>query len=234
MVPLDHARNSDYLFWRRVDRRRLLNGGSPGSFPNAVREALEDPASPGTAAALSALGVSTILVHPDVYTAQGVPKQAPNDLGSGYRLLGRFPDGTSMWKVTAAPAPALATFGSGFGPTELPGGQPSRWLLEKDGTIELYAPRGGVYRARIGVVSYGRSRTVRIEGEGVFRLFVARPDGGDVSLLLRVPAGRSSLTVETRPGPERVPDGRRVSVYMSNWQFVRARLAESGTRKSTG
>jgi hypothetical protein len=232
LVTLDEARNYDYLFWRRVHGRRLLNGASRGSFPDDVRQALVDPLSPGTAAALSALGVSTILVHPDVYTALGVPRKAPKDLGSGYRLLGRFPDGTSMWKVTAQPAPALATFGRGFGAAELTGRRPSRWLLEKDGTIEIYARRTGLYRARIGVVSYGRPRLMWIEGSGRPHRFIARPLSSHFSLLLRVPAGHSALTVETRPGPEPLPDGRSASVYMSNWQVARARPTRRASRLS--
>jgi hypothetical protein len=230
LVALDDARNYDYLFWRRAHGRRLLNGASRGSFPDEVGQALVDPVSPGTAAALSTVGVSTILVHPDVYTALGVPKQAPQDLGPGYRLLGRFPDGTSMWKVTAQPAPALATFGSGFGAAELTGRRPSRWLLAKDGTIEMYARKAGLFRARIGVNSFSRPRTVWIKGEGGARRFVVLPSRADVSLLLRVPAGRSTLTVETSPGPERIPDGRSASVYMSNWQFARARSARARKR----
>jgi hypothetical protein len=226
LVALDVARNYDYLFWRRVHGRRLLNGASRGSFPDAVREALVDPVSPGTAAALSALGVSTILVHPDVYTSLGVPKQAPQDLGSGYRLLERFADGTSMWKVTASPEP-VATFRSGFGASELTGREPSRWLLANDGTIEIYAPRAGLYRASLGLVSYGRPRTVWIRGNGRSRRFLVPQSGGEFSLLLRVPAGQSTLTVDTRPGLEPIPDGRSVSVYMSNWQFARAQRARA-------
>jgi hypothetical protein len=229
LVTLDEGRNSDYTFWQRVDHRRLLNGASRGSFPDAVRDALVDPAASGTAAALSELGVSTILVHPDAYTALGVAKQAPEQLGSGYRLLGRYADGTSMWKVTARPAPALATFRSGFGVTEATTSQSSRWLLADDGKIDIYARRAGLYKATIKVVSYGRPRTVLIEGAGRPRRFVAPPGGADVSLLLRVPAGQSTLTVETRPGPERIPDGRSVSVYMSNWQFAPAPPARAGS-----
>jgi hypothetical protein len=229
LVTLDQARNSDYVFWQRVDHRRLLNGASRGSFPDAARDALVDPAARGTAAALSALGVSTILVHPDVYTSIGVPKQAPTNPGSGYRLLGRYPDGTSMWHVTAPPAPAFATFRDGFGASEITGPRPSRWLLAKDGTIDIYARRAGLYRARIRMVSYGRPRTVTIKSDGRSRRFVASPAGSDVSLLLRVPAGQSTLTVETTPGPEPIPDGRRVSVYMSNWDFGRARPAPAGS-----
>jgi hypothetical protein len=229
LVALDAARNSDYLFWRRVDRRRLLNGAARGSFPNAVREALIDPLSPGTAASLSTLGVSTILVHPDVYTSLGVPKQPPEDPGPGYRLLGRFPDGTSMWKVLATPALALAAFGSGFGAPELTGPQPSRWLLATDGTVDMYARRAGLYRASFEVISYGRPRAVRINAGGRSRRFIASPSGADVSLPLRVPAGHSTLRVETSPGPEPIPDGRSVSIYVSNWQFTRARPSRVGS-----
>jgi hypothetical protein len=229
LVPLDAARNYDYLFWRRVHGRRLLNGASRGSFPDEVRDALVDPVAPGTPAALSTLGVSTILVHPDVYTSLGLQKQAPTDLGFGYRLLGRFPDGTSMWKVTAQPAPALATFGRGFGPSELTGREPSRWLLQKKGTIEIYAPKAGLYRARFRAVSNGRPRTVWIEGAERSRRLVVVPGGGESSVLLRVPVGRSTLVVETTPGPQPIPDGRSVSVYLSNWLVAGARPAAAGS-----
>jgi hypothetical protein len=228
LVVLGAGRHSEYLFWRRIHGRRLLNGGAPASFPDAAREAVVDPVSRGAAATLSTLGVSTVLIHPDVYTSLGWQKEAPTELGPGYRLLERFPDGTSMWAVTAPPAPVLATFRSGFGASEFGGQKTSRWLLEDDGTIELYARRAGLYRARIGVVSYGRPRTVWIEGGGRTRRFVAPPDGVDLSLLLRVPAGRSTLTVETSPGPEPIPGGRRVTLYMSNWQFAQAQAARGG------
>jgi hypothetical protein len=228
-VPLDAARNSDYLFWRRVHGRRLLNGASRGSFPDTVRDALVDPVAPGTPAALSMLGVSTILLHPDVYTGVGLAKQAPADLGPGYRLLGRYPDGTSMWKVTAKPAPVLATFGPGFGPSELTGREPSRWLLQKDGTIDVYARKAGLYRARIRAVSNARPRTVLIEGARRSRRLLALPSGGELSVLLRLPAGHSTLTVETTPGPQPSPDGRNVSVYLSNWLVAGARPARAGS-----
>jgi hypothetical protein len=134
-----------------------------------------------------------------------------------------------MWKVTAKPAPVLATFGPGFGPSELTGREPSRWLLQKDGTIDLYARKAGLYRARIRAVSNARPRTVLIEGTRRSRRLLALPSGGGLSVLLRVPAGHSTLTVETTPGPRPIPDGRNVSVYLSNWLVAGARPARAGS-----
>src|SRR5262249_50703739 len=153
---------------------------------------LVDPVAPGTPAALSTLGVSTILVHPDVYTSLGLQKPAPTALGPGYRLVGRFPDGTSIWRVTAQPAPAFASFGPGFGPSELTGREPSRWLEAGDGTIEIYARKAGLYRARLRLASYARTRMVSIEGHGRSRSFLVTPGAIRPSFLVRVPAGRST------------------------------------------
>jgi hypothetical protein len=63
-----------------ASQRRLAR-----ELPDTVRDALVDTVAPGTPAALSMLGVSTILLHPDVYTGMGLAKQAPADLGPGYR-----------------------------------------------------------------------------------------------------------------------------------------------------
>jgi hypothetical protein len=221
LASAEHGITSNYLFWQRAHGRRLVNGAWPGSFAEAVRQTLVDPVTPGTASALAALGVSVIVVRPNTYSFTGSSHVPPADLGDGYRLLERTSSGVSVWKVTAKPAPAIAAFTSGFGPPETSRGQPTqRWMTERTATIDFYAEHGGTFLARFQVGSYARDRVLDIEGYGGTRSFLVNAPRL-VSIAVRVPAGRSSVTVTASPDPEPIPDGRTVSLYFSNWTFNR-------------
>jgi hypothetical protein len=213
------AVNSDYLFWQRVHHRSLVNGAATGSFAEAVGQSVINPVSPETPSTLAALGVTAIVVRPTTYFFSG-GQPAPQKLGRGYKLLGRYPDGTSVWRVTARPAPAVATFGNGFSFTETPKGQPtSRWMIAPEAPVLLYAWKAGTYKARFDLASYGRPRTVRIEGDGPTRAFGVAGTR-QVSVTLRLPRGRSQIRLRAQPGPQKVPDGRLVTVYVSNLRFL--------------
>jgi hypothetical protein len=102
-----------YRLWQRVHGRPLVNGAPEGSVADQAHLMVLDPKEPGTASALSLLGVTAIVIHPggpgDVPVQPREP--APAD---GYRLVGRFPDTSSVWAVTAPPAPAFAILAGGF------------------------------------------------------------------------------------------------------------------------
>ena len=67
--------------------------------------------------------------------------------------------------------------------------------------------------------SYGHPRVIRIEGQNDFEL-AAVSSTRTVTVPVRLPRGRSFIKLSSRPGPEPVPDGRNVTVYMSNWRFL--------------
>ena len=217
LARADQAVTSDYLFWQRKHGRRLVNTTQLSTFPDAVGQALADPSSPETSSALAALGVSVVVVRPNTYALTGGPSGFPR-MGTGYRFLGGA-DGASVWRVVARPAPAIATFRTGFGATETPPGfHASRWLNADNGVVDMYAPRAGLYLARFQISSYGRRRAVKLDGRRGTKLFsLAAPR--TISLPLRLPRGRSHVVLSTQPGPEPIPDGRHVSVYVANWQF---------------
>jgi hypothetical protein len=229
LAKAEQAVNSDYLFWQRVHRRPLINGAATNSFAETVGQSVASPVSPETAASLAALGVSTIVVRPTTYAYTG-GEPGPTKLGRGYVLLGRFPDGTTVWRVTAAKAPALATFNEGFSFTETPPRQPTtRWMLGSNAKVHLYAWRPGTYLVRFRLASYDKPRVVRIFGRGENVDVLAVAGQRDVTVPVQVPRGHSSVTIATRPGPEQTPDGRFVTLYVSNWQFLplgRRRVSE--------
>jgi hypothetical protein len=219
LAQADQAVNSDYLFWQRRHGRRLVNGAQPDTFADAVGQALVDPASPEVPSALAMLGVSVAVVRPNTYSYSG-GRAAPARLPPGYRLLGRFGD-TSVWRVIARPAPAIAAFRDGFGHVETPPGIKSawRWLDSPHGVVELDVQRPGTYLARFQINSYGRTRIVRIGGRNDFRLFaVSNPR--TVSFPVRLERGPSHFVLDVRPGPATLPSGQRVAVYVSDWQFL--------------
>ena len=222
LVKADQGLNSDYLFWQRVHERPLVNGAQLGTFADSVGQSLVNPASPGTASSLAALGVSAIVMRPNVFVLTG-NFAAPKRLRDGYELLGRFPGGTSVWEVVARPAPAIATFTTGFSHAETPMLQAtSRWMVSSEAEVDIYAWRAGTYLARFEMGSYGHPRVIRIEGQNDFDL-AAVSSTRTVTVPVRLPRGRSFIKLSSRPGPEPVPDGRHVTVYMSNWRFLPTR-----------
>ncbi|MBA2567924.1 MAG: hypothetical protein H0V11_01110 [Actinobacteria bacterium] len=221
LVRSDQGVNSEYLFWQRIHERALVNGAQLGTFADRVGQTLIDPVSPETAPSLAALGVSTIVVRANTYAFSGT-REGPQDVGPGYRLIGRFPVDTSLWRVVAKRAPAIATFAAGFSHAESLVGQPtSRWMIASDADVLIYTWRPGTYEAEFLLSSYGRARVVRVRGRNSSELFgVGAPRR--VKVRVRLPRGHSILRLSARPGPERVPDGRSVTVYVSNWRFVPA------------
>ena len=218
--------NSDYLFWQRAHGRRILNGAPPGTFPDAVRESLVDPTTPGTPQSLAALGASVIVVRPTTYGFTGGPPADATKPPNGYRLLAKTSTGNGVWQVTASPAPAIATFTSGFYPSEtINPGSTMRWM-SGTGTVEFYALKGGRVQATFSVLSYGRPRRLRIEGLNRSPVIDVPTGPARFSLSLSLPRGLSSLLVSAEPGPEGIPDGRIVSVYMSNWNVSRVRTTK--------
>ncbi|MER3412239.1 MAG: hypothetical protein C4305_08065, partial [Thermoleophilia bacterium] len=98
-----------------------LNGAPPDTPADQARLVLLDPAQPGTAASLSLLGVTAIILHHRTNIDAEVMPRQPVGV-HGYRLVGRYPDGSSLWRVTAKPAPALATLPGGFAKPRRGGG----------------------------------------------------------------------------------------------------------------
>jgi hypothetical protein len=221
LAPAGHPINSDYLFWQRVHGRRILNGAQLGTFADAVGQALVDPTAPGTPGALATLGVSVIIVRPPA---------ALSKLEKRYRHLATTPTGTTVWQVTERPAPAIAVFASDFYPPEtLTPGSTMRWMGNA-GRVELYATRAGEYNIKFTVYSYGRPRRLRLHGRNGSRTVEAPPAFHNMSVPVSLARGRSSLLLTALPGPESLPDGRRATVYMSNWRFEPASTTEKRGR----
>ena len=228
LASADQAVTSDYLFWQRAHGRRLVNGAPAETLSDSVRQTILDPAAPGTASALSSLGVSVIVVRPGTYAFSGGSPSAPARLGGGYRFLRKTRAGATVWQVTAKPAPVVAAFTRNFYGAETPRrGVTMRWMAN-DARVTLYSATAGQKNVAFTVASYGRPRRLRIEGAAGHRVIYVGPNPRRVSFPISAPRGASALRLTAFPGPEVVPDGRAVTLYMSNWHVEnRARVARS-------
>jgi O-antigen/teichoic acid export membrane protein len=194
------------IFWQRVHGRPLLNGASPGTYANDVARTLVDPSARGTAGKLAYLGVTAILTRPGAldYKSESTPDVPDASWGPGYALLGRYADGTSLWRVTAPAAPVLPIyarddFADPLDPEQGFVGYP---LGGSSGRIELTARSRQTVRLSCDAVPTGSepltllltgadgSATVRVEGRT------------RVSAVVDVPAGGSGLVVAVDPTPE--------------------------------
>ena len=190
-----------YLLWQRRHGRPLFNGAPASTTADDVRRVLLDPATPGVASALAFLGVTAILIHPDGHADVEVAPREPRE-DDGYASVARLPDGTTVWRVVAMPAPALVTPGGGFAPPARSGHGDIGYALVSPagvGLIEFIAKEAGVVRLVFDATPPADERRVlRVADPDRERSFVL--DGRTpVSVIVEVPRGRSFLQVKTDP-----------------------------------
>jgi hypothetical protein len=220
LVGMEIGLNSEYLFQQRLHDRPLLNGAPKGTFSDSVRETLIGPGDPSTAPSLAALGVSAVVVHGEFYPGSGFPPP-PENLGSGFKEVARYPDGARVFRVVAKPAPAHARYTTGFGSSEIAGPRTTaRWLTTERGRIEFTTVQPGRYTARFPVAAYERPQELVVHGAEGRKVIQVPSTGGTAEIPISLPEGRSWVDVTASPGLRSIPDGRRVSVYVGNWAFV--------------
>jgi O-antigen/teichoic acid export membrane protein len=189
-----------YRLWQRVHGRPLVNGAAEGSLADQVRHMILDPAQPGTAQALALLGVTAVLIHPGGPADTPVQPREPTP-ADGYRLVGRFPDASSVWTVDAQPAPAFVILAGGFALPRRVGEDVIGYPLIASGgvaVLELRAKAAGVIRLSFDATAPGGGRELRIQdsqGEHSFTFDAAMHFDFNVE----VQHGVSQLVLKTDP-----------------------------------
>jgi O-antigen/teichoic acid export membrane protein len=200
-----------YRLWQRVHGRPLVNGAPEGSVADEVRHVILDPAQPGTAETLALLGVTAIVIHPGGPADTPLqPREPTPELG--YRLVGRFPDRSSVWAVTAPPARAIVTLPGGFAAPRLAGDVVGYPLVASSGVavMELRAQAPGVVRLVFDASTPSGSRQFRIQdaqGEHPFEFSGSM----HFDLNVEVPRGVSQLVLKVDPAPTSEADAVVVS-----------------------
>jgi hypothetical protein len=191
-----------YRLWQRVHGRPLVNGAPEGSVADQVRLMILDPAQGGTAQTLALLGVTAVGIHAGGPADTPLQPREPTSV-PGYRLVGRFPGGSSIWAVVAHPAAALVTLPGGFGaPHLMAGGVVGYPLVASSGValLELRAKAPGVVRLVFDATAPSGSREFRIQdaqGEHPFTFDASM----HFDLTVEVPRGTSQLVLKVDPAP---------------------------------
>ena len=200
----------DRLFWQREHGRPTLNPLAFGTPIDEARRVLLHPDAPGTAEALSFLGVTAIVTHGEDFDhGNGVRYVAKARWGPGYSLVARTPGGTSVWDVVAPSAPALVTLQGGFGEVTRANGGRAAYPLDQPegvGTIGFVARAPSVARVSLDVTPPGGPPRVLRIGDEERELEVELRGPTTVSVLVEIPQGRSYLLVKTDPPATSVGD----------------------------
>ncbi len=191
-----------YRLWQRVHGRPIVNGAPEGSVADQVRFMILDPAQAGTAQTLALLGVTAVVIHPGGPADTPLQPREPTP-AAGYRLVGRFPDLSSVWAVAAPSATAVVTLPGGFAtPRSVAGKVVGYPLVAPSGValMELRAKAPGVIRLVFNIITPSGSRQLRIQdaqGEHPFSLSGSM----HFDLNVEVPRGVSQLVLKTDPAP---------------------------------
>jgi O-antigen/teichoic acid export membrane protein len=195
----------DRLVWQYKHHRPEIVSEAFGAAPDDARRALINPSTPGTAEQLALLGVTAIVTHRDALGYEiGVPDVPNASWGPGYALVARTHTGASVWRVTAKPAPALVTPGTGLtGPEPLANNVTGFPLTSTSGVayIGLRAKEATVVRLSFDATPPANSQRVLRVADAEKELSFTLNGLTHVSMLVEIPRGYSLVLLKTDPAP---------------------------------
>ena len=172
------------LFYQLEHQRPMLNGAPATSLEDSVRLGVEEPADAATPQKLALLGFryaawdlgqaydrALLIGRPVTEALEYKPPK-------GFQVLERASDGGLVMRITARPAAAFATIGTGF--TRV-----GRWMTNETAFLLTCATAPGVHTLRFNVSAFAQSRLFRVA------------DGGFV----HVPGPEKTATVRVRLDP---------------------------------
>ena len=205
LAAYEASSGSEYLLRQTRHHRPLISVPNPLSNENeGIRRSLVDPTAPGVAAKLAAIGVTGAITRPDTLSrALEVPiPDIPPKLVDGFALVGTTPDGASVWRVTAAPAPGVAYADVRTFETPLPDarGRIVQRLKGTSGAIRVVNLEHGTVAGTLHVIVYaegGKAQSFTLGG----RTLTATPAGTVVA----IPVSGPSETAVTVTGGDSGP-----------------------------
>jgi hypothetical protein len=193
LFGFDNYALGPYLLRQLRHERPLFNGSIEGTLASDLAWTARTADAPEAREALSLAGVRTVVVHPGA----SVPNSA------GFRPYARLPDGTSVYALTRAKNPVIASVRGAYPEEAGPDGTPFQWLAP-EAELRVIADEGGPVTVTFDSVSPGHSRVAQFGT--IARVISTAPTA--VNLCVRGIDGRTAtLPVSTVPPPRRLPGG---------------------------
>ena len=179
---------ANQLFYQLDHGHPMLAGADSSSTAEGLRESAEDPSDPATPRKLALYGYdwATYDVGQAAAAGMSLPAAQGYQPPPGFRVVRRLPDGSTIMRVVARPAEAVAGLGAGFT-------RGDRWLADQEGTIAACATRHARYSLRFTAAEFGGARTLRI---GDSSPFVVVGEGKEYRVPLTLRRGWQALKVE--------------------------------------
>lgn len=218
-VPIERY----YMYGQLEHGHRILNGNLlPGQLGYDVVNQVGLSTWPNTARWLSALGVDLVTINPWAYARAGLPSPDPRRPPPGFAVTEAFPDGSAVWRVTAAAAAAMPVFRrQGWWVQEFRSdGRIWRWM-DDQGHITVVAAQPGIYRMsfRVRPLDPATPVPLQITGpDGAITRAVVRGEEQALDVTVRLTQSRGEVVIGNLGPPARQPsplDTRLVSVMVS-------------------
>jgi hypothetical protein len=198
-----------HMYGQTVHALAITNGDAQSTgIGSDTTSSIADPRWAGAARALRTLGVDYVTIMPELYAELGVGQPDVHHPPAGFRVARVFPDGTAVWRVTAAPRDGLGIFQRDlwWTPTQRSG---RSWRYMRDeGVVHLYVPVAGHYRLTFGARSAAAPRPMVVDLPDNQTLRATVGPEREVATAVGLPAGRSDIKIQN-PGyaADHIPSG---------------------------
>jgi hypothetical protein len=158
--PLEGFMDRIWMYGQSIHGWPIANGQlEEATIATPFGRLVGDPRARLAAANLATAGVRVVVVHPWAFRQAGLVPPNTSHPPSGFALVRRYPDGTAVWRVTAAPRPGIAIPYDGF-----PQHKRGEYLLVKPtGTMGLWVPHAGTYTLAMALTSLRGVTAVNVD-----------------------------------------------------------------------
>jgi hypothetical protein len=215
--PLEGFMDRVWMYGQSIHGWPIANGQlEEPSIATPFGRLVGNPRALLAAVNLATVGVRLVVVHPWAFRQAGLAPPNTAHPPVGFALVRRYPDGTAVWRVTAAPRRGIAIPYDGF-----PRGRKDSFLLVKPtGTMGLWVPRAGTYTLAIPLSSLRGNTSVNVDfGAGQTMRVLVQPGAPQtfrVTIRLR---GGTTIARVWRTGASGTGHGAVTRTYQ--WVFLR-------------
>ena len=214
VVPDGHLVTYDQVFWQRLHRKKLMNGGPAGTDSYDFQMAFSNLANPQLSKAFGEVGIDAVVVDKNAYRT--VTGREPTVADTG--LVSIFNDNQYQVFRVMRRKDSLAIWPSGVQATEINSdGQTWRWT-DNNFKIRYVSSRPGCYEIKFSAPRVEGEANISFSKDG----WVARRNSGH-GLKLQVYLGNESgvIQAKSKSALVQLQDGRKVAFFLSDIQTIR-------------